>query len=222
MIDFAALAAPFPPQSIHWRAQTLTKDGDKALALAYLDARDVMDRLDAVCGPENWKDSYVETAKGRTICTLEIRTGGEWIGKSDGSGDTDVEGDKGSISGALKRAAVKWGIGRYLYDLGNVWAPCESSEYGGKKKWKKWLPSADVQFKRALEELSGPPPRVETINDDQLTWIIDHLESANIPAADLLKAANVEKVKDIHAADFGRAKAWINKRIDAMKEEGNG
>ena len=123
---FSELSAPFPAGAIHWRAQTVTKDGTKALALAYIDARDVMDRLDAVAGPANWRDSYVETPKGRTICTLEIRIDGEWIAKSDGAGDTDVEGEKGSISDALKRAAVKWGIGRYLYALGNVWAPCES------------------------------------------------------------------------------------------------
>lgn len=154
-MDFAELSAPFPPEAIHWRAQTVTRNGDKALALAYLDARDVQDRLDAVCGPANWRDSYVETPKGRTICTLEIRVDGEWIGKSDGAGDTDVEGEKGSISDALKRAAVKWGIGRYLYDLGNVWAPCESSEYNGKKKWQKWKPEADRDFTAALSRLTG-------------------------------------------------------------------
>ena len=42
------LAAEFPKEDIHWRAQSLTKDGDKAMALAYLDARDVMDRLDQI------------------------------------------------------------------------------------------------------------------------------------------------------------------------------
>jgi len=120
MTIFAKLSAQFAPSAIHWRAQTVTNDGAKALALAYLDARDVMDRLDDAVGPANWRDSYEETAKGRLLCTLEVRVDGEWIAKSDGAGSTDVEGEKGAISDALKRAAVKWGIGRYLYDLGNV------------------------------------------------------------------------------------------------------
>ena len=47
---YDALAAPFPEDSIHWRAQTLTRDGNKALALAYVDSRDVMDLLDKVVG----------------------------------------------------------------------------------------------------------------------------------------------------------------------------
>lgn len=153
-MNLLALSAPFPPASIHWRAQTVTRDGGKALALAFIDARDVMDRLDAVCGPENWQDSYTETAKGRLICTLSIRIGGEWISKSDGAGDTDVEGSKGAISDALKRAAVKWGIGRYLYSLKNVWAPCESSEYNGKKKWSTWAAGADRVFADALAKLT--------------------------------------------------------------------
>jgi hypothetical protein len=135
---FGALAAEFPRDAVHWRAQTLTGDGDKALALAYLDARDVMDRLDDVCTPAGWRNTVTETAKGRLIATIEIKVGDEWIGKTDGAGDTDVEGDKGGISDALKRAAVLWGIGRYLYRMKAVWAPCTTYEKGGKKYWKAW------------------------------------------------------------------------------------
>lgn len=135
------LAAEFPREVIHWRSQTLTRNGDKALALAYLDARDVMDRLDEVCGPEGWQDKYVETVKGRIICSIGIKVGDEWVWKSDGAGDTAVEGEKGGISDALKRAAVKWGIGRYLYRLDAVWAPCETYEKNGKKVFSKWVGS---------------------------------------------------------------------------------
>lgn len=138
-MDISALSAEFPRSAVHWRAQTLTKGGDKALALAYLDARDVMDRLDAVCGPANWQSHFDETAKGRVICRLSIRIGDEWITKSDGAGDTAVEGEKGGISDALKRAAVSWGVGRYLYRLPAVWTSCESYEDGrGKRQWKAW------------------------------------------------------------------------------------
>lgn len=133
------LAKEFPREAIHWRAQTLTRNGDKALALAYLDARDVMDRLDEVCGPENWQSRYVETAKGRVLCEIGIKIGDEWVWKSDGAGDTAVEGEKGGISDALKRAAVQWGIGRYLYRLDSIWAPCETYQgRDGKQKFSKW------------------------------------------------------------------------------------
>lgn len=132
------LHAEFPRDAVSWRAQSLTRDGSKALALAYIDARDVMERLDDVCGPENWQDTYTETARGRVICTISILCGDTWVAKSDGAGNTDVEGDKGAISDAFKRAAVKWGVGRYLYDIPAPWVPCETYDAGGKKRWSKW------------------------------------------------------------------------------------
>lgn len=139
MIDWQALAAEFPRGAVHWRAQTLTKNGDKALALAYLDARNVQNRLDDVCGPAGWATEFTETPSGRVLCTLSIKVGDEWVAKTDGAGNTDVEGEKGAISDAFKRAAVHWGIGRYLYALDAVWVPCETwTDNNGKPRWKKW------------------------------------------------------------------------------------
>lgn len=172
--DPAALAAPFPADAVHWRAQSVSGDGKSAMALAYIDARDVMARLDEVCGPANWQDSYAETLKGRLICTLALRINDEWISKSDGAGDTDVEGEKGAISDALKRAAVKWGVGRYLYDMPVTWAECESYEKNGKKHWKKWTDAGlrKLQHARIPEQRTsgqggdaGPPASVNAMLD---------------------------------------------------------
>ena len=115
------LKEPFPVKAIHWRVGSTSKDKSKGIALAYIDARDAMKRLDDVLGFENWQDEYSETRTGRLICRLGLRLGDEWIWKSDGAGDTNVEGEKGAISDAFKRAAVKSGVGRYLYYLPNVW-----------------------------------------------------------------------------------------------------
>lgn len=158
------LASEFPREAIHWRAQTLTRNGDKALALAYLDARDVMDRLDKVCGPANWQTRYIETARGRVLCEIGIRIGDDWVWKSDGAGDTAVEGEKGGISDALKRAAVQWGIGRYLYRLDAVWAPCETYEKNGKKVWSAWKgsPWDAVRGKPAPQQNPKPPAPDDT------------------------------------------------------------
>jgi hypothetical protein len=141
---FERLAAEFPRDAIHWRSQQLMQSGNKALALAYLDARDVQDRLDQVCTPAGWRNSVIETGAGRVLSTIEILIDGQWIGKCDGAGNTAVEGDKGGISDAFKRSAVLWGIGRYLYRLPTVWAPCESKEHpqgSGKRYFKKWIGS---------------------------------------------------------------------------------
>lgn len=135
---FDQLKAEFPRNAVSWRAQSMKQDGTAALALAYIDARDVMNRLDDVCGPGGWQDRY-EVHGPKTICYLSVRVDGEWVTKADGAGDTDVEAEKGSISDAFKRAAVKWGIGRYLYDLDAPWVACKSrAGSNGKLYWQSW------------------------------------------------------------------------------------
>jgi len=71
---------------------------------------------------------------------LSIRVNGEWLTKEGVSQDSDVQPLKGGASGALKRSAVKFGIGRYLYNLPDIWVPvttefsqgAESAYYKGK------------------------------------------------------------------------------------------
>lgn len=121
---FDKLAAPFDADQVSWRVGSTNADKTKGLALAYLDARDVMDRLDLVCGPAGWQCRYSH-ANGKTVCDIGIKCDGEWVWKADGAGDTDVEAEKGALSDAFKRSAVRWGIGRYLYGLGNTWVELE-------------------------------------------------------------------------------------------------
>lgn len=100
----------------------------KGLPLAYIDARDVENRLDEVFGVEGWQTKYFETVKGRIICELSCLINGVWVTKSDGAGDTGTEGEKGAISDAKKRAAVQFGIGRYLYAIKLNWVDLD--QYG--------------------------------------------------------------------------------------------
>jgi hypothetical protein len=123
-----ALAAPFKPNQLGWKAQVV-KDS-RALAVPYLDARDVMNRLDKVLGIGNWRDDYEVLPSGAVVCQLSVRLDGEWIAKSDVGGQSDQpdEADraKAAFSDALKRAAVKWGVGRYIYYLPKAWANYDS------------------------------------------------------------------------------------------------
>jgi hypothetical protein len=117
---FEKLAEPFPPDAISWRVGSTNGDKTKGLALAYLDARDVMDRLDLVCGPAGWQNRYSHVG-GVTVCEIGVRTEDQWLWKADGAGASDIEAEKGALSDAFKRAAVRWGIGRYLYSLPSPW-----------------------------------------------------------------------------------------------------
>lgn len=125
---YKKLKRPFPEKSISWRAgATNAKKNNgvasKCIALAYIDARDVMQRLDEVFGM-NWMCKYSH-AENKTICEISVLIDGVWITRAGGAGDTDVEAEKGAISDAFKRAAVLFGIGRYLYELGNSWVECD-------------------------------------------------------------------------------------------------
>lgn len=124
MTDLIALAAPFQPIRVSWRIGSTNQDKTKGMALAYIDARDVMERFDEACGPAGWQCRYSH-AGAKTVCDIAVKVGDEWIWKADGAGDSDVEAEKGALSDAFKRAAVKWGVGRYLYDLKSPWVEIE-------------------------------------------------------------------------------------------------
>lgn len=119
----AQLKNPFDPRFVKFRVGATNKDKTKGIALAYIDSREVMRRLDDVCGIDGWESRYLPM-DGGFICQLSIRMpDGRWVTKSNAAGFTLVEPIKGGASDALKRAAATWGIGRYLYYLPNSWVP---------------------------------------------------------------------------------------------------
>lgn len=148
MNAFERLAAPFPPERVSWRVGSVKKDGTAAMALAYLDARDVMERLDEVCSPGGWQNRYTH-ADRKTICEIGIFCNDEWVWKADGAGDSDIEAEKGALSDAFKRAAVRWGIGRYLYNLESPWVQID--------QWKKILPAELTKLRKILERQAPVP-----------------------------------------------------------------
>jgi hypothetical protein len=109
---FAALAAPFDHDEVRLRPQA-------GRQLPYITARTVMNRLDDVLGPANWWDDY-SPQENSVICRLTIRLpDGTTLTKCDAGGYAGMsdsgDDDKSGFSDAFKRAAVKFGIGRYLY-----------------------------------------------------------------------------------------------------------
>ncbi len=99
-----------------WRVQSFSKFKPTAQCVAYIDARDVMVRLDSVCGADNWQSDYKE-ADGKLFAGIGIFCGSNWVWKWDAGTESNIEKEKGQSSDAFKRAGVKWGIGRFLYAL---------------------------------------------------------------------------------------------------------
>ena len=140
---FARLRAPFDVELIRWRVGARTKSNrNRGQALPYVTARVVQDRLDEVMGPENWRNEFIAApAGGGVMCILSLRVNGEWISKADIAQQDEVRDDahdpdkdreiavKGAPSDALKRAAVQWGIGRYLYSFEAPWVNLEQEKF---------------------------------------------------------------------------------------------
>lgn len=119
-MELSRLDDPFAPGDIEWRIQQSGKTGQGrvyAMVLAYVTNRAIMSRLDDVCGKGYWRNEYQPAPCGGVMCGISIKFDGEWITKWDAAENTQVEAVKGGMSGAMKRAAVQWGIGRYLYNL---------------------------------------------------------------------------------------------------------
>jgi hypothetical protein len=109
---FAALASPFEAHEVKVRSQS-------GRQLHYITARTAMNRLDDVLGPEHWWDEY-EPSEKSVLCRLTIRLpDGTTLTKCDAGGYAGMadsgDDDKSGYSDSFKRAAVKFGIARYLY-----------------------------------------------------------------------------------------------------------
>lgn len=178
------LKAPFPAEDIEWRISRAGKKNGKVWAkvLAYATNRAIMDRLDDVFGPEHWQNTFHDYGS-RLACGIGIRIEGsdyDWVWKWDGAGALEARGGlsvadagKGDFSNAMKRAAVQWGIGRYLYNLDEGWADVgpDGAHYGRLPKDKggdsfRWDPPKLPAW--ALPTNGKPDAKAEDKSRDEL------------------------------------------------------
>jgi hypothetical protein len=181
-----ALAAPFATKDVKFKPAAVS--GRRALALAYVDARAIQDRLDDVLGVTGWQDEYECLPDGSVVCRLRLRLGDEWITKMDVGGQSEQpdEGDrrKAAFSDALKRAAVKFGIGRYLYRLPQQWC-----DFDPQKKQFVQTPKLPVhampRSAKAVRAASPTPPTPEAPTPKPAataSWIAGPLQEARSPS----------------------------------------
>lgn len=180
-----ALQKPFKPEDIDWRIGRKSKDKTKGEVLAYMNARAVMERLDEAVGVDKWEISYTpidmgtmtqETYKGTTtvpvkgfLATITLHLPDGDVSRSDGANCTDFEPFKGGLSGAFKRAASAFGIGRYLYKLPATWVPID--QYGNFEppRMPEWALPEGYQYSTAqksapVQQYSQPKPSQPATN----------------------------------------------------------
>jgi hypothetical protein len=126
-MNYKELRRPLTHKEVEFRIQSINTAG-YATILVYKDARIDMDRLDDVCGANNWKREH---SNGNANCTVSIWDGdkSQWISKEDTGTESNTEKAKGLASDSFKRACFNWGIGRELYEYPNIQIKLNPDEY---------------------------------------------------------------------------------------------
>lgn len=169
------LHKPFSIEELEWVVSSTWANGSKGIIAPYTSARAVMKRLDEVFGIVGWSVSYRVIDGVGVICALKVKVGDEWIVKEDGSGFTKVEPIKGGISGALKRAASCFGIGRKLYELPTVFVDLDDKKFKGKvvglpdefvpEDERQGLTEVKVEYTSSGHANTNPAPKGELTDE---------------------------------------------------------
>lgn len=193
----ANLKKPIPHQ---WRVQSYSKNKPQATVMAYIDARDAQEALDAYCTYGWHREHYV--VDGKVYCKVGIvMPDGSIQWRSDCGTESNQDKEKGQSSDSFKRACVNFGIGRFLYDLevkyvaanakkdaGN-WPFCIDDQ--GKQIWDmtKYINNLNPNAPKAPVQVPEPTTEqkvahmnnthVNTLSIDELEVIQDSLKLVN-------------------------------------------
>ena len=196
------LATPFEPREVRFRPGVV--QGNRALAMPYVDARTVMDRVDEVLGVAGWQDEYLVLPDGCVVCTLRCRIGleGEWVSKSDVGGQSEqpAAGDrrKAAFSEAIKRAAVKFGVGRYLYRLPQQWCDYDPDR-------RRFLKKPGLPPDPAPRKAAPPADPAEVISDEQARELAALLDEARADRGRFCSHFGVEEPQSLPATMYAEA-----------------
>mgnify|MGYP001081777368 CR=1 FL=1 len=166
-----ALQTPFPPNEVKWKVQA-TK-GAWSTYVAYVDSRAVAKKLDEATSLM-WQDKYEEVS-GLLICSIGLFIDGHWIWRSDTGTESDMDKEKGHVSDAFKRCAVKWGVGRDLYEM-----PIIKIKNTGSNNGK---PYATYKGKPIYDATSVCRELIQVSNGNKQIWWDDEKPKTHTPPA---------------------------------------
>ncbi len=246
-MDLKKLSKKFPEEDIEWRIQQCGNNS-WALVVPYITNRAIMQRLDDAVGPGNWKNEFIASPCNNGYqCGISIKIDGEWVTRWDGSevvGSNTIDKVKSTMSSAMKRTGVQWGIGRYLYQFDVGFAtvkPCdyrrdvlpgftfhENKKKQEKFQWKPpaleaWaLPLLDKDIKAVIKNLS----EVSNLDELRFTWQVAYKmavsENDDEIMASFEKAKNDSKIRlakyqeEQADNDLAKINAWLTKQLTAF------
>ena len=169
----AQLSEPFDPHEINWRVTHTSKDGRRGAVIAYANPRAYQDRLNKLLTAGGWSSSYhvctltnimrvrgqnKEVMSGKVLSTCKVTI--EGIGEHSATGEAWADDECAMTRAdaqAFKRACSAFGLGRYLYNLDEVWVDLD--EYKQPKttpQLPKWaLPGNTVEAGKEVARPSG-------------------------------------------------------------------
>lgn len=214
-MDLSKLREPFPAPDVEWRIGQYGVKAGKVWArvLAYITNRAIQERLDTVCGPENWANEYRPGPAGGVLCGISIFTGERWVTKWDGAANTEVKDSgkldddtniKGGLSASMKRAGAQWGIGRYLYLLDSNFATVGSSGMF-------WAEAVDKETGKKVQFYWTPPPLP--------AWALPGNHPATEPTIAELKASLIDLINGGYFEHSENVQSVMDKNNRALMEE---
>jgi hypothetical protein len=248
-MNLKLLAKKFPEEDIEWRIQ-MCGNNSWALVVPYITNRAIMQRLDDVVGPGKWKNEFISSPCGTGYqCGISIKIDNEWVIRWDGSevvGSNTIDKVKSTMSSAMKRTGVQWGIGRYLYQFDVGFAtviPCESRRdlkpgfifHENKNKnpverfqWQppaleSWaLPLLEKDITAAVKQLG----EVQNLDELRFTWEIAYKTAVSENDADVMerftKAKDNSKIRlakyqeEQADNDLAKINSWLSKQLLAF------
>lgn len=231
-----ALSQPFKQDELEWRIQS-SGDGKNvpwARIVAYVTNRGIQDRLDNVVGVFGWKNEFfpLPNSMGNgAMCGISIKHSGEWITKYDGADNTNIESTKGGLSSAMKRAAVQFGIGRYLYAVETSFAICITTDMyrslpaNEKEPYTKARTKTNNDFYWKAKALQNQFLPKKHIGKTALDLISELIAKTDAKVEDIFNTFGIDCLNDLYTDEAGLLTTVLLKKKkgieDAKKNEKN-
>ena len=207
-----------------WRVQSFSKTKPQATCVAYIDSRDVQDVLDANC---LWSDRYYEE-NGMLFCEITIYADGREYKRSDTGSESQADKEKGHSSDAFKRAAVKFGVGRFLYNQKIQYVTANAKkennypypvDRNGKRIWDLTTHINKVLGKSNNTDVpkNNTPVSSKSNNNDK-PWLnkLDSNKNFSKEWLNVVEAINKDTIKDITQV---REHYKVSKAVEAELQE---
>jgi hypothetical protein len=187
----AQLSEPFDPREIKWRVTHTSKDSRRGAVIAYADARAYQDRLNTIVTAAGWSSNYhvctltnimrtrgfnKEVMSGKVLSTCKVTI--EGIGDHSATGEAWADEDCAMTSSdaqAFKRACSAFGLGRYLYNLEEVWVDLDEHKQPKRlPQLPKWaMPGKAVDAGRAETQRSAASKQNTPTGNEGSTTAVD-------------------------------------------------